>query len=63
MSDVRITYVGALETSDITTTVTGRPQNLPEEEAVELTNWDKWISFWDRVAAAPLFSEREVEKK
>lgn len=63
MSDIRITHVGIGGATDVTSLLTGRPQNLPEEEAVEMTDWDKWISFWDRVAAAPLFSEREVEKK
>lgn len=60
MSDFKIYLVGTGGVTDITRTATGMPQNLPEDEKVEMTDWDRFSDFWNRVAKAPLFSEREI---
>lgn len=62
MSDIRIIHLGIGGATDITASATGMPQNLPEDEAIEMTNWDKWISFWDRLSKAHLASDGEVGK-
>lgn len=60
MSDFKILHIGIGGVTDVTSSVTGMPQNLPEDERVEMTDWDKFKDFWNRVAKAPLYSEREV---
>ena len=60
MSDFKITHIGIGGLTDVTATLTGMPQNLPEDEAIEMTDWDKFEAVWNRVAEIPLFSEREV---
>ena len=52
MSDFRITYVTRHEARDVTTLLTGHPQGLPEDEATEMTDWDRFSDFWNRVADA-----------
>lgn len=46
MSEFKILYTGANYQMDATETLTG----LREEE--EMTNWDKFADFWNRVADA-----------
>lgn len=52
MSDFKLTYVTNLEGRDVTRELSGMPMNLPEDERVEMTDWDKWIGFWGRVDKA-----------
>lgn len=59
MGNFKITHVGCGGATDITATITGMPTNLPEDEAIEMTNWDKWISFWNNYA--DLLERRERE--
>lgn len=59
MGNFKITHVGCGGATDITATITGMPQNLPEDEAIEMTNWDKWESFWNNYA--DLLERRERE--
>ena len=44
---------------DVTTELTGMPIRLPEDERVEMTDWDKFNSFWETVYAAQL---RRIER-
>ena len=59
MGNFKIIHVGCGGATDITATITGRPTNLPEDEAIEMTNWDKWESFWNNYA--DLLERRERE--
>jgi hypothetical protein len=61
MSDFKILHIGIGGVTDVTSSLTGMPQNLPEDEAIEMTDWDKWISFWDRLSKAHLSSDGEVK--
>lgn len=60
MSDFKIMHIGIGGVTDVTSSMTGMPSNLPEDEAIEMTDWDKWISFWDRLSKAHLASDGEV---
>ncbi len=60
MSDFKILHIGIGGVTDVTSSVTGMSSNLPEDEAIEMTNWDKWISFWDRLSKAHLLSEEDI---
>lgn len=59
----RVIYVSNLESRDVTAFLTGQPDNLPEDEMLERTDWDKFADFWNRVAEAPLLSERKENKE
>lgn len=59
MGDVRVTWLSNLERRDVTRELTGRDNSLEEDARIEMTNWNRWISFWDAVSKAPLFSERK----
>ncbi len=59
----RVIYVSNLESRDVTAFLTGQPDNLPEDEMLEMTDWDKFADFWNRVAEAPLLSERKENKE
>ena len=48
----KVVWTTPFEGKDVTQLLTGMPQNLPEEEALEMTDWDKWIDFWNRVDKA-----------
>lgn len=48
----RVIYVSNLEARDVTAFLTGQPDNLPEDEMLEMTDWDKFADFWNRVADA-----------
>ena len=48
----RVIYVSNLESRDVTAFLTGQPDNLPEDKMLEMTNWDKFADFWNRVADA-----------
>ena len=52
MSDFKVTWIGANYATDVTTTLSGQPQGLREEEKTEMTNEEKFISFWDAVDKA-----------
>ena len=58
----KVTYATRHEARDVTALLTGVPQNLPEEEALEMTDWDKFIDFWNRVDKA-LAKKYAKEKK
>lgn len=57
----KVTYATRHEARDVTALLTGVPQNLPEDEATEMTNWDKFISFWERYDA--LLEQRIKEEQ
>lgn len=61
MSDFKILHIGIGGVTDVTGSATGMPQNLPEDEAIEMTNWDKFEGFWNRVSKAHLYSDGEVK--
>lgn len=52
MSEFKLTYVTKFEGRDLTRTLTGMPMTLPEDERLEMTDWDKWIDFWNRMDKA-----------
>lgn len=52
MSEFKITWVGANYAKDVTATLAGVNNNLPEPERTEMTNEEKFISFWDAVDKA-----------
>lgn len=56
----KVTYATRHEARDVTALLTGVPQNLPEDEATEMTNWDKFISFWERYDA---LLERRIKEE
>ena len=56
----KVTYATRSEARDVTALLTGVPQNLPEDEATEMTNWDKFISFWERYDA---LLERRIKEE
>lgn len=58
----RVIYVSNLESRDVTAFLTGQPDNLPEDEMLEMTDWDKFADFWDRVDKA-LAKKYEKENK
>lgn len=61
MGDYTITWLTNAEKRDVTFELTGRDNRLEEDARVEMTNWTKFINFWDAVSKAPLFSERKIE--
>ena len=63
MGDIKLTYIGVGGSMDVTELLTGMPQNLPKDEALQMTNFDKWEAFWNRLAEVPLLSEREYGKE
>lgn len=59
----KVTYATRHEARDVTALLTGQPQGLPEDETLEMTDWDRFADFWNRVAEAPLLSERKENKE
>ena len=59
----RVIWTTRSEARDVTALLTGQPDNLPEDERIEMTDWDKFADFWNRVAEAPLLSERKENKE
>lgn len=55
----RVIWITHSEARDVTALLTGQPQGLPEDETLEMTDWDRFADFWNRVAEAPLLSERK----
>jgi len=56
----KVIWTTRSEARDVTALLTGVPQNLPEDEATEMTNWDKFISFWERYDA---LLERRIKEE
>lgn len=48
----KVIWTTRSEARDVTALLTGVPQNLPEDEATEMTDWDRFADFWNRVADA-----------
>lgn len=48
----RVIWTTRSEARDVTALLTGQPDNLPEDEMLEMTDWDKFADFWNRVADA-----------
>lgn len=63
MSDFRITWVGANYAKDVTTTLSGQPQGLREEEKTEMTNWEKFDAFWDMVLKAQIRRDENADNR
>ena len=63
MGDIKLTYIGIGGSIDVTELLTGMPQNLPKDEALQMTNFDKWEAFWNRLAEVPLLSEMEYKEE
>ena len=63
MGDVKLTLVGKGGAIDVTALLTGMPQNLPKDEALEMTDFNKLAAFWNRVAEIPLLSEMEYKEE
>ena len=55
----RVIWITHSEARDVTALLTGQPQGLPEDETLEMTDWDRFADFWNRVAEASLLSERK----
>ena len=62
MSEFKLTYVTKFEGRDLTNTLTGMPMMLPEDERLEMTDWDKFADFWNRMDKA-LAKKYAKEKK
>lgn len=58
----RVIYVSNLEARDVTAFLTGQPDNLPEDEMLEMTDWDKFADFWNRVDKALAKKYKEEQK-
>ena len=48
----RVIWTTRSEARDVTALLTGQPDGLPEDEMLEMTDWDKFADFWNRVADA-----------
>lgn len=48
----KVTYATRHEARDVTALLTGQPDGLPEDEMLEMTDWDRFADFWNRVADA-----------
>ena len=58
MGDLKFIYVGRNGIRrDVTATMTGMPQNLLKEEALEMTDWDKYSETTNMLSKAKLLSE------
>lgn len=66
MSDFKITWIGANYATDVTTTLAGVNNNLPEPERTEMMNEEKFTSFWtnaDKALAKKYAKEKEDADK
>lgn len=52
MSDFKVTWVGANYAVDVTSTLAGVNNALPEPEKTEMTDFEKFDAFWDGVLKA-----------
>ena len=59
----RVIWTTRSEARDVTALLTGQPDNLPEDERIEMTDWDKFADFWNRVADAMEKKYREENKE
>ena len=48
----KVIWTTRSEARDVTALLTGQPQGLPEDETLEMTDWDRFADFWNRVADA-----------
>ena len=63
MSDFKVTWIGANYATDVTTTLSGQPQGLREEEKTEMTNWEKFDAFWDMVLKAQIRRDENADNR
>lgn len=60
MSEFKITWIGANYATDVTATLAGVNNSLPEPERTEMTNWEKFDAFWEMWLKA---KERQKERE
>ena len=64
MGDIQFIYLGRNGIRrNVTAALTGMPQNLPKEEAIEMTDWEQYKKTMNRLAKAKRLGEEEMNER